>query len=105
MVKYQLPTNATENVTGLLSLVRWVQEVSDGWFIVLMNWTIFIIVFIALKSYSASRAFAGAAFLNMILCIISRTLGLTTNIWMYLSIILVAVAAVWLHVDNSSSNI
>ncbi len=104
MAKYNLPTNATENVSGLFSLVQYIQEVSDGWFIILMNWTIFIVTFIALKGYSSSRAFAGAAFFNMILCIISRTLGLITNTWMYLSVLLVAIAAVWLHVENSSGN-
>jgi len=102
---YNLPTNATNNISGLLSLVQYVQEVSDGWFMVMLNWTIFIIMFIILKGYSAARAFAGAAFFHMILCVISRTLGLIDNKWMYLSIILVAVGAVWLHVENSSGNI
>ena len=98
---YDLPTN--ESASGILNLFQYIQGISDGWFFVLILFAIFIIVFISLKNYTSSRAFAGAAFLNMILSVIMRTLGLISNQWMYLSIILVAVAAVWLHFDNSSN--
>ena len=98
---YDLPTNETS--AGILNIFQYVQSVSDGWFFILILFAIFIIVFIALKDYTSSRAFAGAAFLNMILSVMMRTLGLITNQWMYLSIVLVAIAAVWLHFDNSSN--
>jgi len=98
---YPLPTNETS--AGILNVFQYVQSVSDGWFFILILFAIFIIVFIALKDYTSSRAFAGAAFLNMILSVMMRTLGLITNQWMYLSIVLVAIAAVWLHFDNSSN--
>ena len=98
---YDLPTNETS--AGILNVFQYVQSVSDGWFFILILFAIFIIVFIALKDYTSSRAFAGAAFLNMILSVMMRTLGLITNQWMYLSIVLVAIAAVWLHFDNSSN--
>lgn len=101
MVKYNLPTN--ESITGMYSLFEYVQKISDGWFFLMILLGIFIIVFISLKNYSSSRAFAGASFLCMILSIIMRVLGFIANKWMYLSIILVAVAVVWLHLDNSQS--
>ena len=98
---YELPNN--ETASGILSLFQYTQGVSDGWFFVLILFAIFIIVFISLKDYASSRAFAGAAFLNLILSVIMRTLELISNQWMYLSIVLVAVSAVWLHFDNSSN--
>lgn len=98
---YDLPTNETS--AGILNLFEYVNKVSDGMFFVLVMFAIFVIVFISLKDYTSSRAFTGAAFLNMILAIMMRTLGLIDNIWMYLSIVLVAIAAIWLHFDNSSN--
>ena len=103
MVKYNLPTNATENITGVYSLFQYAQEVSDNYFVLALMLAIFVITFVASKRYSTSKAFAVAAFINMILSIISRTLGFISNKWMFLSIILVGVAIVWLHKDSTSS--
>ena len=99
---YLLPTNATTNITGMYTLFQYIQtDLTGGWFFLMMLLALFIIVFISLKGYSNSRAFAGAAWLNMILSIILRTVGFIDNKWMYLSIILVAVSAVWLHLEGA----
>ena len=101
MVKYNLPTNATEPVVGIFSLFQWIQEVSGGVFFLVIMLAIFVISFIAGKNYATSRAFAFAAFLNFILSVIFRTLGFISNMWMYLSLIIVAASVVWLHADNT----
>lgn len=104
MVKYQLPTNESYvNVTGMYSLFDYIQEVSSGWFFLMILFAIFIIVFVSLKNFSNSKAFAGASFLVMILSIIMRALGFISSTWMYLCIVLVAVSVVWLHIDNSQN--
>ena len=97
---YDLPTT-DQNITSLYGAFGYVQDVSSGWFFLMILFAIFIIVFISMKNYTSSRAFAGASFLNMILAIILRTLGFISNKWMYLSIILVGGSAIWLHIDNS----
>lgn len=101
ITKINLPTNATENITGTYSLFQYVQEVSLGWFWVLVSYAIFVIIFISLKDYDTPKAFAFAAFFNMILSIILRAVGFMSNTFMYLSIILVAIAAVWLQLSNA----
>jgi len=104
MVKYPLPTNESYvNITGMYSFFEYVQNVSGGWFFLMILFAIFIIIFISLKNYSNSKAFAGASFLCMILSIMMRVLGFISNAWMYLCIILVAVSVVWLHIDNSQN--
>ena len=104
MTKYPLPTNESyANVTGMYSLFEYIQKVSSGWFFLMILFALFIIVFISLKQYSNSKAFAGASFLCMILSIIMRTLGFISSTWMYLCILLVAISVVWLHIDSSSS--
>lgn len=102
MVKYPLPTNASyANVTGMRSLFGYVQKVSDNYFFLMILFALFIIVFVSLKNYSNSKAFASASFLCMILSIMLRALGFISSTWMYLCIILVAGSVVWLHVENT----
>lgn len=102
VTRLRLPTNATENITGLYSLSQYVQEVSYGWFFTLLTFAIAIIVFIALKDYDTPKAFATAAFFNMIFMILFRTIGFVGNTFMYLSIVFVGVGIVWLKLNNSS---
>jgi len=100
MTNYTLPTNETGE--SFLNLFTYVNDVSDGYFFLSILLALFVIVFISLKNFSNSKAFAGASFFNMIFAIIFRVLGLIENKWMYLSIILVAISIVWLHIDNSA---
>jgi len=98
---FVLPTNATENITGIYSFFKYIQiDLTDSWFFLLILLAMFIIVFISLKAYSSSRAFAGASWLTMILSIILRTVGFIDNKWMYLSIILVGISVIWLHIEG-----
>ena len=104
MVQYPLPTNESYvNVTGMYSFFQYVQEVSDGWFFLMILFALWIIIFISLKYYSNAKAFATSSFICMIMSIMMAVLGLISNTWMYLCILLVAVAAVWLHIENSES--
>lgn len=101
---YPLPTDATEEISGFYSLFKYVQnDVSGGFFFLAILLALFIIMFISLKRYSTSTAFTTAAFINMIFAIILRTLDLIASKWMYLSMILVAIGAVWLHLDKPST--
>ena len=99
--KYNLPTNASENITGLYSLGLYVQEVSSDWFMIVLQLILFAIILISLKEYETPKAFAFASFINMIISVLFRTLGFISNTWMYLSIVIVAASTVWLYLDNS----
>jgi len=105
MTAPQLITNATENVTGMFTLFQYVQEVSNDLFFLLILFGLLIILFVIFKgsSTSNSKPFAGASFFVMIMSILFRTLGFIQNKWMYISITLVALSAVWLHLENSQS--
>lgn len=99
--KYPLPTNASNNITGLFSMFQYVQEVSTNWFFPLITFAIAIIVFIALKDYETPKAFTTAAFFNMIFMVIWAVIGFVSSTFMYISIVFVAVGIVWLHLNNS----
>jgi len=99
MVNYTLPIDA--NVTNIYELFGYVQTVSEGVFFPFILFAIFITTFISLKQYENSRAFAGAAFLNLVLSIILSVLNLLSSKFMYISIILVSISAIWLYLENA----
>lgn len=105
ITKYALPTNWTNstggNITGFYSFNQYLQDVSSGWLWILLTYAIAVIIFISLKDYETPKAFAFATFFNMIITIMLAAVGFVSSTFMYLSIILVAVAAVWLVIDNS----
>lgn len=107
ITKIPLPTNATNNITGIFSFFQWIQQpdVSKGWFMSLLSLAIAIIIFIGSKEYGNAKAFTAAAFFNMIFSIIMSIVGFISPTFMYLSIVFVAVAAVWLHLDNTSDRV
>lgn len=101
ITRYTLPTNAATNITGSYTFFQWVQEVSSGWFFSLVALAVALIIFIALKEYETPKAFTTAAFFYMIFSVLLRMLDFTSNTFMYLSIILVAIGVAWLHISNS----
>lgn len=105
ITNYTLPTNANQSITGMYTFMRWIQEpgVSGGVFIPWVLFGVYVIALLLLKGYQNSKAFSGASFMFMILAIIFRVLGFLSNKWMYFSIILVGLGAVWMHVDNSAN--
>ena len=104
MTAPQLITNASVNVTGMFTLFQYVQEVAPMFFLLVL-FGLFIILFILFRasSTSNSKPFAAASFFIMVLSILFRTMGFIDNKWMYISITIMAGAAVWLHLDNSPS--
>lgn len=110
MTAYPLPTNASQNITGLYTLFRYLNnDVSGGALMLSLMLAFFVIIFIAIKASNSnsktSVAFVSAAFFNMIQAVIYAVLGFIQNKWMYLSILLVAIGAVWAYIDNKSSGV
>jgi len=97
-----LPTNASENITSLMTFFQYINnDLAEGWFFVLMLFAIFLIVLILLKgSFTTPRAFAGSSFLCMVLSIILRTMGLIENTWMFLFVVLTGFSALWLYLEG-----
>lgn len=97
-----LPSNATVNITDTYTYMQWVQEATGNIFMPAVMFAIFIIVFVTLKGlYSNSKAFLGSSFLTMILAIISATLGFIENTYMYLTIVMTAIGAVFVYIEGT----
>ena len=97
----QLPTNATINITGFKTYGDWVQEVSNGSFFPFILLGLFVIIFMMFKAGTSNgKSFVGSSFICMVLAILLTTLGWLSSAYMYVSIILTAIGAVWAYHDN-----
>ena len=98
-----LPINATENITNGISLFRYVNnDASAGKFMPSMLFTLFIILFVMLKgSLSTAKAFVVTSFLTMVSAIMLTTLGFLAPMYMYVTILMTAIGAVWAYLDNT----
>lgn len=95
----QLPTNTT--ITGGKTYFDWVQQISDGKFFPSFLFGIFIILFFMFKTTTSNgKAFAGSAFLVMVMSILLTTLGWMASSYMYATIVLTAVGVVWSFLED-----
>ena len=97
-----LPTNATENITSINTFFQYVNfDLAEGWFFVMMLFSIFLIIFIIMKAnFTTSRSFAFSSFFCMVLSIMLRTIGFITNEWMYLFMVFTAFSGLWLYLED-----
>jgi hypothetical protein len=97
-----LPINAAQNITGAKSYFDWVQEVSNGSFFASILLGLFIIMFMIFKGATSNgKAFIGASFICMVFAILLTTLGWLAPMYMYITIVLTAIGAVWSYMDDS----
>lgn len=96
-----LPSEASNNITGMYTYMQWVQEASDGYFIPMIMFGLFVVLFVISKSFGSSgKAFVGSSFIVMIMSIIFTTQGFMASQYMYITIILTAVGTIWAFLEN-----
>jgi amino acid transporter len=97
----QLPTN--ESMENMVDLFGYINTASDGLFFFGMLISIFVILFIMLKSgYSNGKAFLGTSFIVMVLGILLTIIGWLDPMYMYMTILMTAIGAVWGYLDNAA---
>jgi len=92
------------NMTSSVDLFTWVSEVTDNWFFPGALIAVFIIILVKMLSSeanTASKSFAAASFIIMILSIFARVMDFVSTRFMTLFIILTAVSAIWMHMENT----
>jgi hypothetical protein len=90
-----------ENVTGFFTLAQYVNDVTGNYFWTLILIGFFAITFFSLKIYNVERAFAGASFPFMIVCILFGLMELIPTWLVMLSILLVGFSVVALRISNN----
>jgi glycerol-3-phosphate acyltransferase PlsY len=96
---YRQPTG--NETSGFYEIFGYVgREATGGLFWPVMLFAIWIIVFLAVKQYSTSRAWTLASFFCAFLSIPLAVLNYIAPKWMYLSIFLTLIGFVWLKLET-----
>lgn len=96
---YQMP-NGTDAV-DFLEYFKWVNSVSDGYFMAVMYFVIYVIFFLSITFISKpSVALTASSLILGIIAIFLSTLGLLAPSIMYLTIFLFAVGVFWLALEG-----
>jgi len=86
-----------------VDVFTWVNSVTDNWFFPMIIIAVFIIIFVKMlfnENNTASKAFSAASFMVMIIAVFSRVLNFVSTGFMSIFIIMTAVGAIWMQVEN-----
>ena len=98
MAIYDTPTN--NDTRGIYEFFNFVNNTADGLFFPIILLVIWVVVFVASKQFTTSRAWTIASFVGAALSIPLVILGLVNPRYMYLLIFLFAIGAVWLKLET-----
>ena len=92
-----------ENITTSIEIFQWINtDLAQNMLFPGILFAVFIIMLVRLMYQdTVSRAFASASFICMILSVLLRAADLLDTTIMVIFIILTAVGAVWMHVENT----
>jgi len=93
-------------VNNSVDVFTWTNSVTKDMFFPFILIAIFIIIFVKMlfnPGNTASKAFSAAAFMVMILAVFTRVLNFVSTGFMSIFIIMTAVGAVWMHIENSGT--
>jgi len=99
MPNYYTPPGKNDT-QGFFELTKYVSSVTDGLLFPIILMVIWVVVFIATKQFSSSRAFTYAAFICTVLAIPLAVFEMLNPRYMYLFIVLLAAGAVWLKLEG-----
>lgn len=94
------PTPTGNDTRGLFEFFAYTNTVSDGLMFPVIMLVIWVIMFIATKRYSVSRAWTMSSFFCFILSVPLVVMGMFSPKYMYLLILLLAVGVVWLKMKD-----
>jgi hypothetical protein len=93
-------TNVT-NQNNMVGIYQVANQITGGWFGILILVAIWIIAFIALKSYRTNAAFSAASFLAAVCSIFLTLLGLLSEMGIYITATLLALAVIAHFIEGS----
>jgi len=97
---YDLPGQMNSTV----DVFSWANGVIDNWFfagIILATYIIILVKMLTNSGNTAGKSFAAASFMVMIITVFARVLDFVSTGFMSLFIVLTAVGAIWMHIENT----
>ena len=99
-MEYSLPGHMNTAV----DVFSWANTIIDNFFfvgIILATYIIILVKMLTNQGNTAGKSFAAASFMVMIITVFARILDFVSTGFMSLFIILTAVGAIWMHVENT----
>lgn len=96
--------NPPGNVTSSVGMFTWINSVVDNWFfpgILIATYIIILVKMLTNPNNTASKSFAAASFMIMIISVFARVMNFVSTGFMSIFIIFTAVGAIWMHIENS----
>ncbi len=93
-----------ENVTTATQMISWINESTSLWLFQGILGGVFIISLVAMMrnpANTASKSFAAASFVTMILSVLARTMDLIPTWFMSIWIVLVGLASIWMYIEGT----
>jgi len=97
---YDMPSNITDTV----SIFSYVNDAVNSFFFPGIFIAVYIIILVKMMfnpNNTASKAFAAASFMVMILTVFARVMNFVSTGFMSIFIILTAIGAIWMHIENA----
>lgn len=91
------------NVTTATQMISWINSTTSLWLFQGIIGGVFIISLVTMlknQANTASKSFAAASFIAMILSVFARTIDLVPTYFMNLWIVLVGLSAIWMYVEG-----
>jgi len=98
---YDMPT--MNDTGGIYEIFRFTNAQADGFFLPVILLVIWILIFMATKQYSASKAWTAASFVTGLLAIPLAILELIAPRYMYLAIFLTVAGFLWLKLEDGKT--
>jgi len=95
--------NPPANVTTATDMISWINSTTSQWMFQGILGGVFAISLISMlknQSNTASKCFASASFITMILSVFARVLDLIPTWFMSIWIMMVGLSAVWMYVEG-----
>ena len=92
------------NMNSTVDVFTWVNTVTSSWFfpgILVATYIIILVKMMTNQNNTASKAFAAASFMIMIVSVLARVMNFVSTGFMSIFIILTALGAVWMHIENA----
>lgn len=91
------------NITSTADIFMWINSVTEYWFFSGLILAVYFIIFIKLlySTQDVGKAFTAASFICMIMTVLLRITNLISTTFMTLFIVLTAMGAVWMHMENA----
>jgi len=91
-------------MNSTVDVFSWVNSVTSNWFfpgVLLATYIIILVKMMTNQNNTASKSFAAASFMVMILTVFARVMDFVSTSFMSIFIILTALGGIWMHIENS----